>query len=391
MVMAKLLTDQEIDDAVRKLAAFRARSAEEDFLQKYADLLVSYQQLRNNLEEEKIARKRYKQLVRTQERNPFALVIVDGDGYIFKDEFLQEGPDGGTQAAHHLNSVVKKSLREKGLGDCDVMIRIYANLTNLSRFLFKNGLTTADKRSLSPFVANFNRSFGLTDFVDAGELKENADFKIRALLSFYAENSQCKHIYFAACHDVGYISDLTRFRGDRSRVTLIRSSGLLFHDQFLKLDLGIEELPSVFRTIPLDSSIPYARTYPNTDLMTTEPSANISSLNNTTYQGISSWENQKICQFYQSGKCRFGADCKNSHVDNRISVPSNSAKLISFSPPGNSNVDIDIMSSPARAKPSATTLLSELDSGMSGVMPPRADFAYQLPDKMDIPDGHVAA
>ncbi|KAJ8113075.1 hypothetical protein ONZ43_g5235 [Nemania bipapillata] len=334
--MLGMLTDQEIEDAAKKLADFRARSAEEDFLQRYADLLTRYQQLKSDFEEEKLTRERYKQLARNQERNPFVLVLVDGDGYIFKDEFLHKGADGGLQAAQHLYNVVKNSLRGKGLENCDVMIRVYANLASLSRTLSKNGLATADKRSLSPFVANFNRSFGLVDFVDAGELKENADFKIRALLGLYAENAQCKHIYLAACHDVGYLSELTRFRGDRSRITLIRSSGLLFHPRFAGLDLDIEELPGVFRTVPLDA--PNSSTKPNlgADLLKSNPPAGPSA----TYQGINSWDSQKICQFYQSGKCRFGGDCKNAHIDTRTAKP-----LVS---PQTSNYNNEIMGGPGR-------------------------------------------
>ncbi|KAJ8131384.1 hypothetical protein O1611_g2242 [Lasiodiplodia mahajangana] len=378
-----MLTDREIEDAAKKLAEFRAKSAEEDFLQRYADLLTSYRQLKSDFEEEKLTRERYKQLARNQERNPFVLVIVDGDGYIFKDEFLHKGADGGSQAAQHLYKVVKTSLRGKGLDNCEVMIRVYANLANLSRTLSKNGLATADKRSLSPFVANFNRSYGLVDFVDAGELKENADFKIRALLGLYAENAQCKHIYFAACHDVGYLSELTRFRGDRNRVTLIRSSGLLFHTQFLKLDLGVEELPGVFRTVPLDAPTPYPKSSLNTDLKSPPPSGP-SATSNTTHSGGGTWDSQKICQFYQSGKCRFGGDCKNAHVDARAS------KSFPYHTNNHGSYDNEIASGPGRVKPSATASLYELDNTSPGGVSARSDPATQLPRKGDIPDGYVA-
>src|SRR5207244_2804444 len=120
---------------------------------------------------------------------------------------------------------------------------------------------------------NFNRSYGLIDFVDAGEFKEGADFKIRALLDLYAENAQCKHIYFAACHDGGYVADMTKFRGDRNRVTLVRSSGVMFHEQFHKLDLGVEELPGVFRSVPLDGAVCHTRANSSADLMKTVPSS----------------------------------------------------------------------------------------------------------------------
>lgn len=63
------------------------------------------------------------------------------------------------------------------------MVRVYANLSGLSKALSKVKLAGPEKRSLAPFVANFNRSNDLFDFVDAGELKENADLKIRAMFA----------------------------------------------------------------------------------------------------------------------------------------------------------------------------------------------------------------
>ncbi|KAI1272607.1 hypothetical protein F5Y07DRAFT_288549 [Xylaria sp. FL0933] len=389
--MSRLLTDREIDDAAGKLAAFRTRSAEEDFLQRYADLLTSYKQLKSDYEEEKNGRERYKQLARNQERKPFVLVIVDGDGYIFKDEFLHQSAEGGSKAAQHLNNVIKKSLQGKGLEHCDVMVRIYANLVNLSKTLSKYGLATADKRSLAPFVANFNRSYGLMDFVDAGELKENADFKIRALLNLYAENLQCKHIYFAACHDVGYLSELTRFRGDRNRVTLLRSSGLLFHDQFLKLDLGIEELPGVFRTVPLDGPTLYTKSNSSGDVIRSNPPTGPSAAN-PTYQATNLRESQKICRFYQAGKCRYGGDCKNAHIDSRIPPPANSTKpLYSSQRSQQGSSDTEVTNGSSRMKSLYNVSPYELDDVLSGPISPLGrDLAYQLPKKSDIPDSHVA-
>jgi hypothetical protein len=51
-------------------------------LEQYRDLLGHYRRLKSDYEEEKEAREKYKRLARGQERNPFVLVLVDGDGYI---------------------------------------------------------------------------------------------------------------------------------------------------------------------------------------------------------------------------------------------------------------------------------------------------------------------
>ncbi|KAJ4169281.1 hypothetical protein NW754_001393 [Fusarium falciforme] len=128
----------------------------------------------------------------------------------------EKGEEGGSRAVQQLIDSVKRSLRRKGLESCEVMVRVYANLVGLSKSLWKNGPCGAEKRSLSSFVAGFNSSYGLADF-------------LKAILYLYADNAQCKHINFAACHDMGYVSDLTPYRGDKDRFTLIRSPSLLFY------------------------------------------------------------------------------------------------------------------------------------------------------------------
>ncbi|KAF6514161.1 hypothetical protein HZS61_006417 [Fusarium oxysporum f. sp. conglutinans] len=192
-----MLPDETIDRAADTLAKFRNNNALNDILDQYAVLIEDYKRLKSDYEEEREGRER---------------------------------------------------LRRKGLESCEVMVRMYANLTGLSKTLCKSGLSGAEKRSFSSFAAGFNHSYGLADFIDAGELKENADFKLKAILRLYAENAQCKHIYFAACHDVGYVSDLIPFRGNRERFTLIRTPSLLFHKEFDRLGMNVEELLFILRS-----------------------------------------------------------------------------------------------------------------------------------------------
>ena len=297
-------SDQEMERTTAQLAGFRAENTKHqatltDMLDKYATLIEDYKRLQSDFEEARDSRERYKQMARGQDRNPFVLVLVDGDGYIFDDELIASGAEGGQRAAHLLNQAVQDSLRSRGLDHCRVMVRVYANLTGLSKALSKCKLAGPEKRSLAPFVADFNRSNELFDFVDAGELKENADFKIRAALRLYAENPQCRHIFFAGCHDVGYVSELTAHHENRDRITLVRSSS--FHPEFNKLGMRIEGFPNVFRLTPLDTNIPTsAKTQKQ---QSAEP-------------GLAAprKEGGTICTFYQKGACRYGKDCTFRHV-----------------------------------------------------------------------------
>lgn len=432
-----MLTDAEIDRAARELSDFRRDDVLSKVLTKYGDLLEDYRRLKSDYEEERESRERYKKLAREQERNPYALVLVDGDGYIFQDLLVQKGSDdGGGNAARALNEAVRASLQAKGLDHCQVMVRVYADVAGVSKALYKAGLCGPEKRSLSPFIASFNRSFGHTDFVDAGDLKENADFKLRALLRLHADNAQCKHIYFAACHDVGYISELTPHKGDSGRFTLLRTSGVNFHQQFTKLDLGIETFPGVFRSTPLDVAMQLrshrAGSTGNTKTATTGPAGGGGGgggasappgKNNSAHPSIDDTRassqgddsngadnNQRICRFYQQGKCKYGTGCKNAHVSDRLS------SITSWRTAGRGNISqsdgrLSAQDHDGEESPSAGTgrlhfqqknvqqhiqqnhgRLENNNNNDDGRIPTGPGYVdlSELPKKESIPKGHVA-
>ncbi|KXT08701.1 hypothetical protein AC579_7581 [Pseudocercospora musae] len=362
-----MLSELQLEEAASQLRSFQVESeahlkSHVDILQKYGQLMEDYKRLRSDYEEERDSREKYKQLAKGQERNPFVLVLVDGDGMIFDDDLVSSGADGGTRAAQLLHDVVRTSLRTRGLEHCKVMVRVYANLAGLSKALSKSKLAGPEKRSLTPFVANFNRSNELFDFVDAGELKENADFKIRAMFRQFADNAQCKHIFFAACHDVGYISELTPYMSSRDRITLVRGSG--FHPEFVKLGLRVEDFPHLFRTTPLTFE---AGTFIKT-VISPPPPAQPSNLNS----GPS--DNGRVCGFYQKGSCRYGNTCKNLHIK-----------------AGNGNALPDQVSSPNKYHMSNLTRSD--NNFMNGNRPSEsaqsmADFT-QLPKEVDLPSNRV--
>lgn len=80
-----MLNDKEIDAAARQLADYRQNDTLQDILNRYETLLGDYKRLKSDLEEEREARERWKQVARGQERSPFVLVLVDADGYVFND------------------------------------------------------------------------------------------------------------------------------------------------------------------------------------------------------------------------------------------------------------------------------------------------------------------
>lgn len=249
------------------------------------------------------------------------------------------------------------------------MVRVYANVAGLSKALAKANLVGADKRSLAPFIANFNRSYGLTDFVDAGEFKENADFKLREMLRLYAENAQCKHIYFAACHDAGYVSQLTAYRGHSDRFTLVKTSGLHFHDEFTKLGLGIEELPGVFRATGSAMDAFYPK--PPVGKLNTAPPPSRSQPT----------EPREVCAFHAVGRCKYGENCKNLHVGPAPSPLALRPSKLSRSSWRNGSESYDTSDYLPPTKTHVASSRNYLQ---------QSDLFAQLPKRDEIPDNQVA-
>lgn len=84
------------------------------------------------------------------------------------------------KAARMLNEAVEKYLGESNISVTRVVVRIYADLTELSKQLAKSKLTGLEKRSLAPFAAGFTRAINHFDFIDALD-EEGTKFKIRGM------------------------------------------------------------------------------------------------------------------------------------------------------------------------------------------------------------------
>lgn len=147
-------------------------------------------EIRDDYNNEKDSRRRWQsaaekitlQLRRANDKledNPFALVLLDGDGCIFHDKLLRAVAEGGAEAAHTLHQDIKHLLQDKEVNpSCTVKVDIYLSLDDLSRKLAAVGiLDTAG--SMYSFVHAFNLAQPLFSIVDVGRGKERADHKIK--------------------------------------------------------------------------------------------------------------------------------------------------------------------------------------------------------------------
>jgi len=101
----------------------------------------------------------------------------------FNEELIRDKEEGGMRAARLLNDAVEKYLYHSipEARTARIIVRIYADLTTLSKQLAKSKVVGIEKRSLGPFAAGFTRAFGLFDFVDALD-GEGTELKISGML-----------------------------------------------------------------------------------------------------------------------------------------------------------------------------------------------------------------
>ena len=113
-----------------------------------------------------------------QEINPISLCLIDGDGCIFSEKYLNDGDQGGKAAAASLKQELTKLLDADSGPLCTF---IYMNQAGLREVLANSDTCTAAK--FNDFVTGFNRSTELFNIIDVGRGKEAADAKIRGELS----------------------------------------------------------------------------------------------------------------------------------------------------------------------------------------------------------------
>lgn len=356
-----MLGDAQLDACEAQLRSFRMMNGQyyetiQDILRKYESLVEDYRMLRSDYEEEKENREKYKRQARGQEKNPFVLVLVDGDGYIFKDHFIRNQREGGISAAQLMSTEVRDRLRKLGhLDHCRIVVRIYCNLFELSHALGRQGLCGHHARSIASTAAAFTGAKDHFDFIDAGEDHGMVISKIEESFRLFADAGQCKHIFFAGCHDTRYIPLLSPFLGKADKVTLIRAPA--HQPEYHSLALPVEDFSSVFRDTPLPGWSPgttsikgaankQALVQPEpvsnrVEQLNTFPKANgvaafneISSPSSVNGDYIDESAPKPCPNFVKKGWCKFGKGCKFSHPKKgpeTSEVPMPKAKTKDFS------------------------------------------------------------
>ncbi|ETS73649.1 hypothetical protein PFICI_14595 [Pestalotiopsis fici W106-1] len=220
--------------------------------------LAAEHKSRNNFQMEA---ERYESVVQRLEQKinegSFIAVLIDGDGAKFADAFIRNPVDGAPRAAQVLKQAVRTYIEnevpELNGDDIPILIRVYANLNGLAQSLRLSRIIERDE-DMKIFAEHLTNSRTEVDFVNVGRGKENADSKLRKMLSHYHNNLQCKKIFVACCHDNGYLHDLREYsdkNGLNKKIILVETTPA--EPQFQTLGFPITRFDGVFRSRPLDN------------------------------------------------------------------------------------------------------------------------------------------
>ncbi|OTA91164.1 hypothetical protein M434DRAFT_32965 [Hypoxylon sp. CO27-5] len=264
--------DKEREDMLKELIA-KYQDLEQRFEKKCKEYDNEAQTRSLYQEQANEAIKKFTDIQHRAEVNSFVFAIIDGDGAVFRDDWIIKGEEGGAIAAHQLRLDIKKHLKDIypniNVETWKIVVQVVLNLDGLSRKLYSVNLTKS-LSDLTAFARGFSRSQGLFSIIDVGKGKEQADFKVRETLRLMVYNLQCKHIIFGPCHDRGYIVELRPYQLETStsaKISLLETTPPSY--EFQELGFRRVKFTDVFRSEPLPDGPPS----PSATLSTPPPSA----------------------------------------------------------------------------------------------------------------------
>lgn len=110
-------------------------------------------------------------------REKRVVVLIDGDGAIFLPSLIAGGKEGGHEAASRLTEKIQAHLAPHQF---QLHVYVFHNRRGLMNTLKRCGHNAA-AAAFDDFVVGFNQAAERFAMIDAGELKEGSDHKIRGV------------------------------------------------------------------------------------------------------------------------------------------------------------------------------------------------------------------
>ncbi|QQK40568.1 CCCH zinc finger protein [Penicillium digitatum] len=202
------------------------------------------------------------------DREPFVVLLLDGEGIIFKDEFLQLGEQGGRNAAKQLWKSLQGYVTTilSTITEPKIMTKIYLNVKGLVETYFRGGIAL-EASTVSEFIRGFNESASFFEIVDVGTGKNKAHDKIKEAFKLYLYNCHCHQLFLGCPSNEEYARSLTELISGanyKGRVSLVEGLPLEKEfDYFREQDYRITQFPDVFRTTKIAPITLTAQIAPN--------------------------------------------------------------------------------------------------------------------------------
>ncbi|KAI0884877.1 uncharacterized protein GGS22DRAFT_189091 [Annulohypoxylon maeteangense] len=194
-----------------------------------------------------------------EDRNPYIMVLIDGDGLIFKDHLVKQGVEGGRKAANELNSAILEKFNYTGDTPITVVAKVVANVLGLSRAMKWNSCIPSEI-TLYDFISGFSQIRPDFEFVDVGQGKERADAKIIDSARFHLRNFNCKQVVMGISHNSGYgpfLDGLINNNTTKQRITILEGTPTV--QAIVSIGVGIMNCHTIFRSEKLLSRVPQDR------------------------------------------------------------------------------------------------------------------------------------
>ncbi|KAI0202551.1 C-x8-C-x5-C-x3-H type zinc finger protein-like protein [Astrocystis sublimbata] len=205
---------------------------------------------------------------------PYVLVLIDGNGLIFRQHFIKQGAEGGRRAAIELHRAVAAEPFIQA-NETQILIKIIADIAGLGRALKRDGSINTDSE-LHEFVQGFNQA-SFFDFVDVGANQDTVVSKLKDNALFHISNPSCKQIIVGISHDPTYGPILDEvIRGDASKEERIKVlEGIPAVRAIVAIGTGIIRYQDIFRSDKLTDR----RTVSSHSVQSVRSSSSISTAN----------------------------------------------------------------------------------------------------------------
>ncbi|KAJ5938904.1 hypothetical protein N7466_002038 [Penicillium verhagenii] len=261
----------------------------EELLQRVTDLENSFQ--REKLDHERETRfnrdiqlhemelmQQISQIKTIMDREPFVVVLFDGEAIIFKDEFLQLGEEGGRNAANQFYTAMHTYLLQNlpSVNVPKIILKLYLNVKGFAETCVRSGILS-DPLTVHEFIRGFNETISYSEIIDIGSGKNRANDKIQEMFQVFLYNCHCHQVFVGCASNIEYAQFLeeTLTDGDvTGRVSLVE--GITFEKELdaVKGSFRTAKFPDVLRSSKVAPIYvaPWKSSLPSRSLLTPSPS-----------------------------------------------------------------------------------------------------------------------